>query len=105
MKAHTDNGTLYLVPEGNLVASSVENMRDFFMKELRQHTDAERIVLDVRDIDIVDSLGVNLIIGLYRQSLSESRSFGVTNAGDRFMKIANFFRFPSIFSIETGVER
>jgi urease beta subunit len=47
----------------------------------------------------VDSLGVNLIIGIYRQAVAEAKTFEIINAGDRFIKVARFFRFYSLFSV------
>ena len=61
------------------------------------------MVLDAEGVDVVDSLGVNLIIGLYKELSNNSRFFRITNANDKFMKVANFFKFPAIFQIE-GVE-
>jgi hypothetical protein len=47
----------------------------------------------------VDSLGVNLIIGIYRQAVAEAKTFEIINAGSRFIKVAQFFRFYSLFSV------
>jgi anti-anti-sigma factor len=103
MKAYTDtdNNALHLVPESDLVASRVEEIRNFFMSQLKAHQGETTIILDAQGIEVVDSLGVNLIIGLYKHAFSESKTFQVLNAGDKFMKVANFFRFSSIFTIES----
>lgn len=98
MKTRQDDQTLYLIPETDLVASRISALRDYFLEEL-EATDAGHIVLDVHGVDIVDSLGVNLIVGLYRQATAESRTIEIVGAGDKFMKVANFFRLPAIFSI------
>lgn len=100
MKAFTKDDTLYLVPETDLVASRVEEIRDFFMAQLKAFPNESSVVLDAKGIEVVDSLGVNLIIGLYKHTASESKTFRVLNAGEKFMKVANFFRFSSIFAIE-----
>ena len=56
--------------------------------------------MDVTGIDVIDSLGVNLIIGLYKELESSSRKFRIINASEKFMKVAQFFRFHALFSIE-----
>ena len=101
MRAFTENNALHLVPETDLVASRVEEMRNFFMSQLKAYPNESIIVLDAEGIEVVDSLGVNLIIGLYKHAASESKKFRVQNAGQKFMKVANFFRFSSIFTIES----
>ena len=71
------------------------------MSQLKAYPKESTVALDARGVEIVDSLGVNLIIGLYKHTASESKEFRVLNAGDKFMKVANFFRFSSIFTIES----
>jgi len=100
MKTYKTEGTFFLLPETDLVASQMEEIRDYFMKELRENVDVDKVTLDAKGIEIVDSLGVNLIIGLYRHVSTESKKFNVINAGEKFMKVANFFRFSTLFDIE-----
>jgi len=100
MKTYKTDDTFFLLPETDLVASQMEEIRDYFMKELRENTELEKVSLDAKGIEIVDSLGVNLIIGLYRHVSTESKKFNVINAGEKFMKVANFFRFSTLFDIE-----
>lgn len=100
MRAYADNGVTYLVLESDLVASRVEEMRQFLMEQLKAYPDESAVVLDAQGIEIVDSLGVNLIIGLYKHVTAESKEFKIVNAGEKFIKVASFFRFNSIFPVE-----
>ena len=50
---------------------------------------------------LILSLGVNLIIGVYRQVISESKTFEITGAGEKFLKVARFFQFPALFNIKS----
>lgn len=100
MKAKKQNEALYLIPETDLVASRIEELRDFFSKQLEDNPDVSIVYLDVRGIEIVDSLGVNLIVGLYRQVSNASKSIEIYGAGKNFMKVANFFRLPSLFPVK-----
>lgn len=100
MRAYADTGVTYLVLESDLVASRVEEMRQFLMEQLKAYPDESAVILDVQGIEVVDSLGVNLIIGLYKHVAAESKEFKIVNAGEKFMKVANFFRFNSIFPVE-----
>ena len=105
MKAYSEKESFYLVPETNLVADTINELRDFFLAQLNDNPDRKKVIFDAEGIDIVDSLGVNLIIGLYRQVDSESNTFQIINAGDKFLKIASFFRFPTLFKIEGGEKK
>ncbi len=100
MKVNVEGNTLFLIPGTDLIASNVETLRDRMLGELKNNPDTEKIVLDAEGIEIVDSLGLNLVIGLYRQVNNESKTFEIVHVGDKFMKVANFFRFPSLFEVK-----
>ncbi len=100
MKAYPEGETLVLVPEQDLIASSIEELRIFFLEQLKEHDGQQTVVLDVKGIEVIDSLGVNLIIGLYKETSANGKEIKIVNAGEKFMKVANFFRFPSILTIE-----
>ncbi|MFP4308471.1 MAG: STAS domain-containing protein [Desulfococcaceae bacterium] len=99
MEYRIEGDRLILVPGTDLVASRIEALRDFFDESLRRNPDVGAVALDVTGIRIVDSLGVNLIVGLFRQATAEQRAMELTGAGPEFMKVANFFRLPSLFPI------
>ncbi len=93
---------LILLPESDLVASHIEELRDYFSEQIRSHTDISRILLDVSGVEVVDSLGVNLVVGLYRQAEAEDRSIEIIGANKNFMKVANFFRLPALFPVKAA---
>ena len=99
MNVKKEGQTLVLIPGIDLVASRIEELRDQIATHLKTHYDINHIILDARGIETVDSLGVNLIIGLYREAVSEKKTMEVIHAGKNFMKIAGFFRFSSLFPV------
>ncbi len=100
MKARMEDRTLVIIPEIDLVASRIEELRDYFTKALGENPDADHVILDAHGVESVDSLGVNLIVGLYRQATAESKTIEIVGAGPNFMKVAGFFRFPSLFPVK-----
>ena len=99
MEIYREDKTLYIVPNCDLTASHVEELRDGILNKLRSEESLESIVFDVKGIEVVDSLGVNLIIGTYRHAESQSIQFEVINANEKFMKISDFFQFENFFSV------
>ena len=91
--------TLFLMPKTDLVASQIEKLRNSFLVGLKANPNVSKVVFKADEIETVDSLGVNLIIGIYRQVNAESKIFEITGAGEKFLKVANFFQFPSLFKI------
>jgi anti-anti-sigma factor len=99
MESKTEYGILFLIPGSDMIADTFNEMRTFFLDTLQINPEAE-VVLDVENVNVIDSLGVNLIIGLYKELSEYSRTFRIINASEQFMKVANFFKFNSIFNIE-----
>jgi anti-anti-sigma factor len=99
MKTVCQEKSLVLRPETDLIASQIEELRNAVLEQMKKFPEVESVVLDAEGIEIVDSLGVNLIIGIYRQAVADSKGFEVINAGSRFVKVAQFFRFFSLFTI------
>jgi anti-anti-sigma factor len=99
MEYRIEDDRLILSPGTDLVASRIEALRDFFDESLHRNPDVQGVRLDAAGIRIVDSLGVNLIVGLFRQTSAERRDLEVTGAGPEFIKVANFFRLPALFPI------
>ena len=99
MNAILQDKRLVLQPQADLVASQIEVLRDAVLTQMKKYPDVTGVVLDATGIEIVDSLGVNLIIGIYRQAVADTKTFEVINAGSRFIKVAQFFRFFSLFNV------
>lgn len=99
MKAEQNKDVLSLFPEADMVASRIEELRNFCVVQLEAAVDVSKVILDVDGVNVIDSLGVNLIIGLYREAKNHSKIFMINNAGPTFMKVANFFRFSTIFEV------
>jgi len=99
MNARVENHTLFLTPETDLVASRIESLRNYFAEKMAAHPETTQVVLDVHGVETVDSLGVNLIVGLYREAAAASKTMEIVGANEKFMKVARFFRLPAIFTI------
>ncbi len=55
---------LRLTPKTDLVASTVEGHRTSMMKAIE--SSSESVVLDLTSVDQIDSLGITLVLGLFK---------------------------------------
>ncbi|OQX26053.1 MAG: hypothetical protein BWK80_12455 [Desulfobacteraceae bacterium IS3] len=102
MKIRKEEKKLYLIPETDLIANRIEELRDYFAEQLKKNSDVSHVLLDVSGVDFIDSLGVNLIVGLYRQITSDAKTVEIIGAGKNFMKVADFFRLTSLFPVSSS---
>ena len=87
-----------------MVDSDIVEMRDDLLMHLENNMDASRFVLDVSDIEAVGPLGVNLLIGLFKELTANLKTFEVIEASENFMKAANFFKFTKLFNVKEAGE-
>ncbi len=100
MNAKVENNRLILIPETDLIASRVEMLRTFMTNQIQAHPEIPHIQLDVNGVNFVDSLGVNLIVGVYQQANASSKTLEIIRAGENFKKVADFFRLSSLFPVK-----
>lgn len=99
MDIRKEKNTLFLIPDSDFTAGRIESLRNEFLEALNTHPDASTVVLQANRVETVDSLGVNLIIGIFRQVTGESKSFQITGAGPVLLKLAAFFQLTKLFTI------
>ena len=83
---------------GNLVASTVEDRRKTAMAAL--DAPCKEAVLDLAEAEVVDSLGITLILGLFKTCQQRRISFRVEGANPDLMRVFKLFSLPKLFPIQ-----
>lgn len=88
-------------PEVDVVASTVSELR----KRLIEHLDANdwgELIFDCHQVSSMDSVGVNLIVGLYKKAGGADRQFCMINCNEPILKVLKLFRLDEKFTIEAS---
>ena len=95
--ARLQDQVLYLAARGPLVAGHVHDQR----AALKQHLAlAEKaVVLDLSEADLVDSLGITLVVGLYKSCVEHNLFFSVSGANPEVLRLFKFFNLNEVFAI------
>ena len=88
---------LRIPTQGNLVASTVEALRKVAMALLA--TPCSEVVLDLSSADMVDSLGITLILGLFKSCQQKQLAFRVEGASPDLMRVFKLFSLPRLFPV------
>lgn len=97
LKAEKMEGGLRLHPKGDLVASSVEAVK---RSMLRAIDDAEgHVTLDMSLVKVVDSLGITLVLGLFKTCKSKELTFEVVNLSPDIHRVFKLFNLTKFFSV------
>ena len=92
------SGLLRIHAGGNLVASTVEEKRKMAMEALT--APCTEAVLDLTAAEVVDSLGITLILGLYKTCQQRKVPFRVEGANADLMRVFKLFSLPRLFPIQ-----
>jgi anti-anti-sigma factor len=88
---------LRLKPKVDLVASTVEIQRAAMMKAL----DARQgeVVLDIAAVEQIDSLGITLVLGLFKTCQKSGIPFSIEGVKPDIMRVFRLFNLPKFFTI------
>ena len=92
--------TLRLQPKVDLVASTVEVQRTAMMKALEAGKGA--VVLDLTSVDQLDSLGITLILGLFKTCQKTGTPFSIEGVKPDLMRVFRLFNLPKFFPVLEG---
>jgi anti-anti-sigma factor len=88
---------LRLQPKVDLVASTVEIQRGAMMKALDSRQGA--VVLDLAAVEQIDSLGITLVLGLFKTCQKAGIPFSIEGVRADIMRVFRLFNLPKYFSI------
>jgi anti-anti-sigma factor len=103
LKVQKSAADLRLSPKGDLVASSVEALRDGMLKAIEGASGP--VVLDLSNTAQIDSLGITLTLGLFKSCQKKSLAFSIEGANTDLLRVFRLFNLHRFFSIaEAGHE-
>jgi anti-anti-sigma factor len=97
LAANLKGEVLRLQPKVDLVASTVEAQRGSMMKALEARQSA--VVLDLAKVDQIDSLGITLVLGLFKTCQKSGATFAIEGVKPDIMRVFRLFNLPKFFSI------
>jgi anti-anti-sigma factor len=95
--ATLEGGTLRLLALGNLVANHVGAQRLFLKEHLGEAKEA--VILDLGSVELVDSLGITLLVGLYKSCKEKQLGFRVEGVNSEVLRLCKFFSLNEEFEI------
>ena len=97
IKAQVTDGSLRLNPKGDIVASSVEALRDALLKVLE--TARCPVVLDLSSTKQIDSLGITLVLGLFKTCQKQSLAFSIEGVSPDILRVFRLFNLTKFFPV------
>lgn len=101
LKVQKSDAALRLSPKGDLVASTVEALRDGMLKAVEEAKGP--VVLDLGTTRQIDSLGITLTLGLYKSCQKKGLEFSIEGASPDLLRVFRLFNLTRFFPIVEAV--
>ena len=88
IKTEIRDDVLYILLQGELDEYSAGFTRDYLDNAFARHNYAD-VVLDMRALDFMDSTGIGVLIGRYKNLKNKSKRIFISNANPTIEKIIN----------------
>jgi anti-anti-sigma factor len=89
--------TLRPRPKTDLVASTVEGHRGSMLQAIE--AGGESVVLDLSDVDLIDSLGITLVLGLFKSCQKAGIGFSVEGVKPDLLRVFKLFNLMKFFPV------
>lgn len=99
MKIIVKDNYLQIILQKNLVASSLDEQMDIAKKAIHDNPQVETFEMNLEHVKEIDSLGINLVVGLYKQINNLDKKFCVTNTAASIQKLFKLFKLNTYFEI------
>ncbi len=97
IKAQSVDGALRLNPKGDLVASTVEALREGLLKALEEADGP--VVLDLGTSRQIDSLGITLVLGLFKTCQQKGLAFSIEGVNPDILRVFRLFNLTKFFPV------
>ena len=58
------------------------------------------VILDLSTVELVDSIGISLVVGLFKSCQSKNMEFSVEGANENLLRVFALFKLPQFFPIQ-----
>lgn len=100
MDVKVNENILELIANQNLVASNLEEQMNVTKTAIAENPNIEVVELNLEGVEEIDSLGINLVVGLYKQISSSNKKFLVTNTSRSIKNLFNLFKLNAYFEVK-----
>lgn len=82
----------------DLTVDTVDFFRDWFQKEMEKYPESE-VTLDLRSVSQIDSMGISLVVGLFRECETAGRRFSVETGFGEVHQMFTMLNLDHVFPI------
>ena len=94
-----ENDQLTITLEQDLVAANASQILSDIQTVMGDTQNISQLVADITKVKVMDSLGVNLLVGVYKQCSECNWAFRVAGASPSILRLFSLYKLTSYFGI------
>ena len=99
MQVNISDGTATCVVPTELTVTYIQKMMEDVKKALNEREDFSTVCVDLSKTEIIDSMGLTFLIGLYKTYSSQGKKIGLTGYNTALLEIFRIMRFDELFEL------
>lgn len=100
MKHSIQDQVCNVIFEGDVVSTTVQSLRRVFVELFPKFEGIKDLVLDFKEVDIVDSQGLNFLIGLYMECEKRQIGLKITRCNSNNRKLFGIFKLDKMLGVQ-----
>ena len=100
MNIQTQDETLHIAFAGDILSTNVQSLRPELMQALQKAEGITSVQADLQAARIIDSMGFNLLIALFRECEKRQLRFGVINPSPEVLRLIKFLNLADRFGLD-----
>ncbi|OUS09362.1 hypothetical protein A9Q90_03360 [Gammaproteobacteria bacterium 54_18_T64] len=101
---NTDTGTLIVTFFGELDALGCTHIRPE-LEAIVASKDSQRVTLNLREVNFIDSSGIGAIVYLYKRLKSQGRTLDISGARGQALELIELLRIDTVISLKSSALR
>jgi anti-anti-sigma factor len=85
--------------EENLLSTNVQSLRKSLLEQLTAASQLQGVVADLSSVSQIDSQGLNLLVGLYRECQRRGVSVKATGASVDIVRLLGYVNLAGLFGL------
>lgn len=97
-----ENNRLICAVRSDLIASNIRELRQDLISKIDSDDSWGELILDLHDTESIDSIGVNLLVNLYKKTGSAKKTFKTIGCNKSIADVLSLFRLDQHFEVQTA---
>ena len=100
MKHELSGTELVIVPDDPLAVATIKPLHDRMLHYFADPGKFQKLVVDLADVKVIDSMGVNLLVGFFKECRKHGKAYRVSHCSLSIRRLFDLYKLTGYFGVE-----